>query len=268
MKDINAEIPYKWKWGWNTENMNSYPRVNMLIKAMLESDIPEIRRLFREGAAIEKTDDGTFCRAIYHVVSDYEVIECLVENGYECITHRLSKHGGCINPEGYYCSLIERVWEIESYDVLDLLTQKGFSEDSVDHKMFCTDDIYGMTILMENGYSREKLLRLMRKYPESKVTYHFKKNFLVQRKSMGLDNCKFSDIPRPEIKKLGIFNRKENRKYNQIMEMDYEDRISAQKEFIREYGGRAKWEERKKNEQIEQEETAELMIRVMKMRNQ
>lgn len=243
--DINEEIQYKWEFGWTIENMsNPKPIVNRLIKAIIEGDVSEMQYLYKKGASIKGTDNATFQRVLFHVINKYGTIEWLVNHG---MTSENTRH--CIGVDGYVWGMLARAWYVKAYDVMELLAYYGFEcltfciNGNVwytDRLIFEKDDICAMKILKEHGFIEEvnfvrgfPYSRFRGEYPESKVTLFLNTHPIIKRKSVGLDNWKFSKIPEPELEKEGLFNRKKVQERNEIRIADYKDRLRAQKEYLK-----------------------------------
>lgn len=58
--DINEKIEYRWPYGWSMEGIGRKPSVNRLMKAIIEKNIEEVDKLFRQGATILGMDETTF----------------------------------------------------------------------------------------------------------------------------------------------------------------------------------------------------------------
>lgn len=241
--NINEQIPYHWTFGWSVEGMsNPKPIVNRLLAALIDGNILTLDKLYRQGATLKEADEGTFQRILYHIIDKYDVINWLLHHG---MTSKNSNE--CINPDGYCWGLIARAWHVKAYDVMELLAYYGFDEMSfcingevwyIDELIFKYEDLRGIKILKEHGYIENinyvygypySILR--QEFPNSKVTAYLNNNPLIKRKSVGLDNFKFHEIPKPDLEKVGIFRRKETIRRNEIRTADYNDRIRAQKEY-------------------------------------
>lgn len=242
---INEAIPYKWTFGWTRENMtNPEPIVNSLLKAIIERDISRMESLYQTGASLAKSDKETFQRILFYVIDDYDTINWLINHGMTSTNTR-----DCIGVDGYIWGLLARAWYVKAYAVMELLAYYGF-----DWLIFCIngkgfdarrmifekDDIRAMKILKEHGFIEDVDYELgfsystyRREYPESKVTAYLNENPIIKRKSVGLDNYKFRKIPQPELEKENIFNRKKVRERNEIKMADYNDRVRAQKEYLK-----------------------------------
>lgn len=245
MYNINEPIAYNWTFGWSVDGMsNPKPIVNRLLKAIIEKDTSQMEDLYRKNATLEEINKETFERVLYHVIDTYDVISWLVKHGMSSDVFSY-----CIEPDGYIWGLIARAWYLHAYDVMDLLAYHGFDRLSfcingkgwnIESLIFERDDVRAMKILKEHGYIEDEdyvygypypIYR--RQYPNSKVTAYLEENPIIIRKSMGLDNFKFHKIPKPELERETLFHRKEIRKRNEIKIVDYNDRIRAQKEYLK-----------------------------------
>lgn len=248
MAKIDEPIAYNWKLGWSKEHMSTeYPIVNRLIAAMLDKNIQEMKRLFAQGATIENADEGTFERALYFVMDDYQLVELLLTKGLSQKNPYFSKTlyiDECIDETGYFTSLFARAWMVGAYDVMELLASHGIADTHIhyknkrynlDEQIFMKDDIKTLIILLENGYLRSDLNDCMSQFPDSKLTEYLNTHPVVRRKSNVLDRCRFGKIPEPYLEKPGFFNRKKVEKKNNDLMADYYDRIRAQKEFYSQF---------------------------------
>lgn len=243
--DINGVIPCEWTFGWSIENMtNPKPIINRLIKAIIEGDVFEMECLYKKGASIKKADEATFQRTLFHVISKYDTMKWLVTHG---MTSNNTRH--CIGVDGYIWGMLARAWYVKAYDVMELLAYYGFDclnfcingkGWNVERLIFEKDDICAMKILKEHGFIEDvdyvfgfPYSTYRREYPESKVTAYLNEHPVIKRKSVGLDNWKFGKIPEPKLEKENLFNRKKIRERNEILIADYNDRIRAQKEYLK-----------------------------------
>lgn len=239
---INDVIPYEWDLGWDSSGMsNPKPVVNRLLKAMIERDAIEMWSLFKQGATLKGMNEETFKRVLYHVLDDHNVIKCLTDHGFTAFFGEYDNDYNCYDPDGYSWGLLARAWNLKNYAVFDLLASKGFKRlyyasggtkyDTMQW-IFERNDVLAMQILLENGYPREMLRREMKDYPNSKVTLFIQENPVIKRKSVGLDNYRFLTIPKPELEKAGLFNRKVIQGKNELLMQDYQERVSAQKRMM------------------------------------
>lgn len=245
--DINGVIQYKWTFGWTSENMSEpAPIVNRLLKAIIEGDIHQMDELYKQGAALSKMHRATFERALFHIIGEYDTISWLIRHGMTAESTR-----DCIGIDGYIWGLLARAWYVRAYDVMELLAYFGFDWTvfcingngyNAVEEIFKKDDIRAMRILKEHGFIEEygyahSVYRL--KYPNSKVTFYLEEYPVIKRKSVGLDNFKFRTIPKPELEKKGLFNRKKVQERNEIRIADYNDRLRAQKEYLKVFPNKA-----------------------------
>lgn len=241
--NINASIPYRWTFGWSVEGMaNPKPIVNRLLVALIDGDIQSLNNLYRQGATLKEADEDTFRRILYHIIDKYDVINWLLHHG---MTSKNSNE--CIGPDGYLWGPLARAWYAKAYDVMELLAYYGFDRMFfcingegwyIDELIFKYGDLRGIKILKEHGYMEDEdyvygypYSVLRQKFPNSKVTSYLNNNTVVKRKSVGLDDFRFRDIPKPDLEKVGLFHRKETIRRNEIRLADYDDRIRAQKEY-------------------------------------
>lgn len=238
---INDVIPYDWKLGWDSGGMSSpKPKVNNLLKAIIEGDVKQMHSLFGQGATLKGIDKQTFERALYHVLDDYGTVKCLVDHGFTALYGDFQYYK-CYGPDCYPWGLAARAWFLQAYDVMELLAGQGFEELNFciggkkygcRQLIFQKNDVRAIRILLENGYLRDMLFREMNAYPDSKVTLFMQEHPFIKRKSAALDNGKYHTIPKPELEKEGLFNRKKIQARNQLLMLDYQDRVNAQKRML------------------------------------
>lgn len=252
--DINAEIQYDWKFGWDTNAMSEpRPIVNRLLKAIIEGNIRQMEALFVQGASLEKIDKLTLQRALFHVLGNFDVVHCMVKHGFHGL-FGFFQYFECYEPAGYSWKLLGRAWYLGAYNVMDLLAKAGFWDmyfcsagkgyDGIE-LCFYKNDVQAIVILLENGYWRQSIEEYTLKYPNSKVTAFLDSHPCVHRKSISLDPEKFEVIKKPELEKPGFFNKSRIKKENEYKMMNYADRVNAQKEFIKAIGEERWMSERK-----------------------
>ena len=249
---INDRISYEWPFGWNAEHMGKEePEVNLLLKAMIEKNVYEMNRLFSEGATIQAIDKSTFERALFHLLTEYEVIKCLVDHGFIGMYGDFEYNDKCLEPETYSWGILARAWYLGNYVVFELLAKNGFSNMYIcscgegyygEELIIRKNDIKATKILLENGYSRNEFMDYKNKYPDSDVITYLIEHPIIHRKTIALDRFRFKEIPYPKLEKPGFFNRKRIEESNSILLKDYEDRLEAQSRFKMELG-KDKWQQ-------------------------
>lgn len=247
MVNINAPIRYKWNLGWGEGIGQDRPVVNLLLKAIIEKNVVEMDKLYKQGASLKACDKTTLRRVLFHVVDNYPVMEWLVKHGVSRIGRDVDINGNngindeiSISPAGYQWALAGRAYYLKAYNVMNLLCAYGFSEFGcyeegwedtwyADRQIFRTGDEKAIKILLENGYIFDDW-RDYEKYvlPRSQV----------KRKTIGLDPLKFSrGIPTPSYETVPLlFGKKDVERRNKRRQEDYEDRVRAYKEFINAFG--------------------------------
>ncbi len=252
---IDEPISFRWPYEWHSENMSTRkPVVNVLLKALIEENYLEIKRLYeQENASLLYSDEGTLARIIYEKLNNYKFIEFLLRN--QLITSFIGMPGSlylkcCYGPDGYSWNLLARAGILNAYDVMDLLARYRFGGTSyciggegyeLEDHLFRHNDITGFKVLHENGATKcefnssgEYLPWLMwrRKYPNSKVTSYISAHPIPKRKSLGLDSDAFYKITSPALEKEGVFGKKSARYRNEMRIKDCEDRIRAQNNYL------------------------------------
>lgn len=240
MDNVNAPISYTWRFGWSSKEE---PKVNPLIKAILEKNVGEMESLFNLGASIDETDFPTLERALYFVVDNYPVMKCLVNHGFSIIDNFVRYSIGltcnklsadCVSPEGCTSGMSGRAYYLGAYDVFELLVAQGFDSfhcyekgwknaRHLDKEIFMTQNERGIRILLEHSYDVpiEYYQDIILNRPQ------------VPRKSIALDSAKFSkrkhtyseeDVPL-------LFGRKDAIRRNSRRKEDYYDWLRAYNEF-------------------------------------
>lgn len=247
MTNINAPIRYKWTLGWGDGIGQDRPVVNLLLKAIIERNVVEMDKLYKQGASVKACDETTLQRVLFHVVDNYPVMEWLVKHGVSRIGRDIDINGNngindekSISPAGYQWGLAGRAYYLEAYNVMNLLCAYGFSDFycyeggwengwDADRQIFRTGDEKAIKILLENGYIFDDW-RDYEKYVLPRPQ--------VKRKTIGLDPLKFSrGIPTPSYETVPLlFGKKDVERRNKRRQEDYEDRVRAYKEFVNAFG--------------------------------
>lgn len=236
---------YKWRYGWSGSGA---PVVTPLMQAIVEKNVSQMEQLFHLGYTWEGLDNDTLQRALYFVVDDYDVMECLVRNGFSMIENNIRLATGltvsrisdeCVSPEGFTSGLCGKAYFSGAYDVLELLVGNGFSAfycyekgwakaRKADEEMFMAHDERGIQILMEHGYHVDC------DYYEEYVLNRPQ----VVRKSLGLWPGKFDrEIPncwQENVPLLG--GRSQAKARNARRREDYEDKLRARRELEQKIG--------------------------------
>ena len=263
--DINEPIPYRWTLGWDEGMVSPRPTVNRLLKAMIEKNANDMERLFQQGASLKKTDKETLQRVLYHVLDDYDVIACLVRHGftsrYGAMIRRSDYYADdeCWSPYGYGSGLPGRAWSMKSYNVLKLLVDQGFEKMSFSIKdqfydaeelSYQREEIDVVKLFLENGRLITYYDLYFRNYPDNKITKFLQGHPVIKRRSALLDPWLFSEVPEPQLVKVGFFGGKAAREKNERILADHADRINAQKTFIKQIGLDTWKKEIKENEEF------------------
>ena len=256
--DINAEIKYDWKYGWDPNGLSEpRPRMNLLLKAILEKNVPEMERLFEKGATLEKANQETLMRVVFEVLDDYKVMKCMTEHGFQGFDGVFEGFRS-LGADGFFWDLLARAWYLRKYDVFELVAANGFDNGisyciagegyDVDKIIVAKGDVRAAKILLEYGFPREDLERCKSRYPDSPVIRYLQENPVVKRKIGALDNMRYRKIKEPYLEKPGLFGRKKVIQKNEWLMADYKDRIEAQ-EKLRLYLGEERWNKIKKKEE-------------------
>lgn len=248
MNDINAPIPYEWKYSWGKQLSESQPIVNRLLKAALERDGAEVERLFQQGASLQATNSTTRRVVIYLIADCYPVMEQFVKHGMSrndrgCEYGDHASNGcnenECLTPNGYFWGVLARALYLEAYDVAALLAANGFtafncfdigftSAIDYDRVVFREGIEPAIRILLEHGYVFGRSSFWREKYEE----YVLDRPQVV-RKSCCLDPLRFKALePQPQLESVPLlFGRKDAIARNNRRIEDNADRIRALRAF-------------------------------------
>ena len=80
--DINSPISYKFPYAWNSENMPGTPKVNLLLKELIERNYVRAKSLLEHGATFKGIDNTTLRRCLFEFLEDYKLIKFMIDNGY------------------------------------------------------------------------------------------------------------------------------------------------------------------------------------------
>lgn len=172
--DINSPINYKFPYVWNSENMSGTPKVNLLLKELIERNYDRAKSLLDHGATFKGIDNTTLRRCLFEFLEDYKLIKFMIDNGftglyfqeYPSISSSLSYE--CIDRPGYGWSLTGRAFVLGKRDVLELLLKNRFRPGQfwkngktydIPRYAMRTDHMILIDILLSHGYSAQKLLK-------------------------------------------------------------------------------------------------------------
>jgi len=172
--DINSPINYKFPYAWNSENMPGTPKVNLLLKELIERNYTRAKSLIEHGATFKGIDNTTLCRCLFEFLEDYNLIKFMVDNGFtglyfhEYPSISSTENFECIDRPGYGWSLTGRAFMLGKRDVLELLLKNRFKPGQfwkngktydIPRYAMRTDYITLIDILLSHGYSAKKLLQ-------------------------------------------------------------------------------------------------------------
>lgn len=219
------------------------PIVNPLLKAILEKNVAEMDKLYKQGASLKACNQETFGRILFHVMDNYPVMEWLVQHGLSKMGEYAFKsneinNDECYTPNGYVWGLSARAYYLKAYDVMELLCAHGFSgfqmggtnASLVDMQILRAGDERGIKILLENGYCIQNTY--FRTYDEYMGCYekYIVNRPQVKRKTIGLGSKYAPKEPSYEKVPL-LFGKKAAETRNRRRKEDYEDNLRAYQEF-------------------------------------
>ena len=256
--------PYKWV------NMGGKPKISPMLNAIIDDDLSALKQMRSEGMTLSDSDTGTLQRVLFEKMDSVNLMKLLIEEEY--ITSFLSADshfkdakyvsGKCIGQDGYFWSLLAKACYDQQYEIMDLFARYRFNytnycingkEYWVEDLIFQRDDLRAFKILYENGeiigdtdiidgLGDYRLYKKQReRYPKGRITEYINEHPYPVRRSMGMDEWAFRQIDSPSYFKVGLFNRKKMSRNNEILRLNYEDRIRAQKEYIAWLQKAGKW---------------------------
>ena len=250
---------YWWPYSW--VNMGGEPKISPMINAIIDDDIIALKQMRSEGMTLSNSDEGTLQRVLFEKMDSAELMKLLIEEEYITSFISADSHfkdakyvgGECIGHDGYYWSLLAKACYDQQYEIMDLLARYRFKytdyhingkEYRAEDLIFQRDDLTAFKIIYENGAidSERQLIsgigdywlydRQRERYPNGKIAKYLKEYPYPVRRSMGLDSWAFRQIDQPSYSKVGLFKRKKMIQNNEILRLNYEDRIRAQKEYM------------------------------------
>lgn len=236
---VNNPIDYKFPYVWNKENMSSSPKVNLLLKALIERNYTKATELLNKGASFKKIHSETFRRCLFEFLEDYDLIKFMIDHGFtglyfhEYPSISSTENYECIDRPGYGWSLTGRAFMLGKRNVLELLLKNRFKPgqfwkngDTYDIPRYAmrTDHITLIDILLSHGYPSEKLLQQIPtgKHAESKACCYLLSCPDIKWKSYG-QGCLEKDIEIPEEPEFSVFMFK---KTKEKLIVDYNRRLS------------------------------------------
>ncbi len=151
-------FPYKWKaFG---SNYDEKPQMNPLLTSLIQKDFIGAKSLLAQGARFEDIHRKTFQRVLYEFLSDYEIMEFLVQNGFNRFHFSWID---CTDGIGRRWGIVARAYQNKR--IVALLFSAGF-------------DLRGNGMYWSGGTSQQ-LVRYLQ--------YHFDKEFIDLMLSYGKD---------------------------------------------------------------------------------
>ena len=250
-------FPYKWK---------EEPKCDVLLEAIIRKDFKSAEYLLSQGMKLEDIDESTFKRALFEFLTDFDVMNFLVNHNFN---HIYFDEISCIDSNNYIWGLYARAYFLKRMDVVELLCSAGFDLFSNGQYIVDNDgDVKGyplwkhvfvryfdkelLNLLLEYGYSRERILfydicDAARKYLESKPK--------VPLKGYALGSYMIEPT-KPEMPRKTLFMGKN--KWNELLE-NYEYELWLYNEKVRERNKYLKkltdndWERIRYNEEVDEQ---------------
>lgn len=249
---INDTINYSFPYAWNQENMSSTPKVNLLLRALIERNYREAQELLNSGATFHAIDNETFRRCLFEFVEDYKLMKFMIDNGFTgidayCYPSIFKEDSECIDPAGYLWSLVGRAYVLGKKNVMELLFTNGFKGTKfywkgnyyfIPRYAMKNDDIGLIQLLLSHGYPKKKLIDSLN-YGErdySKAYMYVMSNPTIQWKSYGLGEIA-GEVPVPEKPEFSRFTFKKKKQqlmadYNKSM-INYQMEVEAKEKYIK-----------------------------------
>lgn len=235
--NINAEIKYKYPYKWDYENTGGRPIVNLLLKALLERDFNGAQTYIQHGASLQEIDETTLKRSLYVFLNDYKRMEFLCKNGFNGI---LFPHINCIDQNGYCHDLTDLTYELQNWDVLDLLFANGF-DPSLDIKLASVvqKNATLIDLILSHGYPKEYFLSSIKyfvKDQEKNPMYQYIENrYITDFRSYGLGDL-HRKIEKPVEPKNHFYTSRRQRIYQKRKYYEqlhaYNAEIEARQKYI------------------------------------
>lgn len=266
----NYSFPYKWSLS------SGSPKMDAMLQAIIDEDVERLRYLRSAGMSLYNSDESTLRMILFEKMSASEIMKVLIEEEFitpSLAAERVYKDAkwicfGCIGRDGWNWGLLIKACYDRQYETMDLLARYRFDqtsyyingkEHSIEDLIFERGDLTAFRILYENGmigrFSFDAnfidglgdygVYRKQREaYPNGRVARYIKEHPYPVRRSMGLDGEAFRRIDPPSYFKVGLFNRKKMIQNNELLRLNYEDRLRAQKEYwawLQEVGKLERW---------------------------
>ena len=232
--EINQEINYKYPYRWDSNGMPGRPKVNLLLKALLEGNIYEAQRLINAGASLKKIDDTTFEHALFHL-ENYNTVKFMTENG---LNHIFFPYIKCIDGGGYMWDLTGRAYVLKKWDVLELLFSKGFKPGqfwkndntyNIDRYAMKNNDTLLIDILLSHGYPKKRLINMIPYDSES--CQYVENTIILDWRSYGLGDLE-KEICEPKPPKWGFLMTKRKQERYELQKKSYELELAVRQNYI------------------------------------
>lgn len=243
--DINSPISYKFPYVWNSENMPGTPKVNLLLKELIERNYTRASSLLAHGATLKGIDDTTFRRCLFEFLEDYTLMKFLADNGLNGIYW--SEQTECIDRAGYCWSLPGRAFVLGNRRLLDLLFTNRFKPGtfwkngrvySLENYAMQNNHFQLIEILLSHGCPKNELTRWVDACDmnSSKSYQYVIGNPDIQWKSYGLGALE-KDIPMPKkpVLKPLMFKKTKQRladEFNRAIQWYWKEE-KAKEEYIK-----------------------------------
>ena len=250
---INEPINYKFPYAWNEENMPGLPKVNPLLKSLIERDYRQAKLLLSQGATFKGIDHTTLRRCLFEFLEDYNLIKFMVDNGFNAIYFHAypsissTVNFECIDRPGYGWSLAGRAFMLGKRNVLELLFESRFEPGqlwngskvyNLSNYAMRTNHITLIDILLSHGYSKQALLN---EVPYSEQNYSKAYQYVasdpeINWRSYGLGKLE-KEVPiptKPELSRFMFKKTKERLMAEYGRKLDnYKKEVAAKKAYIK-----------------------------------
>lgn len=233
----NFSFPYKWR------DIND-ANVDILLDALIRKDYNKAENLINNGMRLEDIDEGTFHRALYEFLADYEMMNFLVGHGFNFIHFR---YANCCDEKSRIWGIVARAYSLNRIDIVELLFSVGFSPLRGGENFWIGNEneprVFWKYVLLER--CDKEIIDLMLSYGESpdyigvyvdypdydqRANNYLKSKPKINWKGYALCSKWEDEIPEPSKPRIGFFTSKMKR---EILEEEYKKAYDEYLEKVR-----------------------------------
>lgn len=238
---VNDLINYKFPYRWSSEGMYDRPKVNLLLKAIIEEDFTEMYSLVKKGASIYKLDQSTLGRVLFEKINNISIAEFFIDCGARGYNDNMScsMYNELYDEYGYCSGGMALAYYRNNYDMFNLLASNGFSKSYICFNgrgvdlldlIKQRDDAEALSCLLKYSFPRQEIEWKFDKTMNTRCGRFLIEHPIVYRQSAALDpgifRCK--EISYPELKTPKFLHKREN----QLLIADYEDKVKVREMML------------------------------------